>query len=106
MKVSGVPFVMNDRGKIDAEQNLRTEFARLFDRSDMGKVGFKVKAVGTLDEVKDGLGEAKHADKLKAIVKDGDRVVLVDADFGKRPETMAFSVSLRDGEAYVVAMFD
>jgi ketosteroid isomerase-like protein len=106
MQVSGVPFVMNDRGKVDAEAHLRKEFARLFDRSDMSNLAFEVKAVGTLAEVKAKLGEKKHAEKLKAVLKDGDRVVLVDADFGMRKETMAFAVATHDGKALVVGMFD
>ena len=106
MKHSGVPFVMYDRGRIEREQDLRAEFARLFDRSDMGELEFEVKAVGTLEEVKDELGEVKHEGKLKAVVGDGDRVVLVDADFGKRKETMSFAVSARDVKFRVIAMFD
>jgi hypothetical protein len=106
MKVSGVPFVMNDRGKVETEKALRQEFTRLFDRSDMSKLAFEVKAVGTLDAVKAKLGEKKHEEKLRAILKDGDRVVLVDADFGKRKETMSFAVAVRDSKALVVGMFD
>jgi hypothetical protein len=106
MKVSGVPFVMNDRGKVETEKGLRQEFTRLFDRSDMSKLKYEVKAVGTLDEVKAKLGEKKHEEKLRALLKDGDRVVLVDADLGKRKETMSFAVSVREGKALVVGMFD
>jgi hypothetical protein len=106
MKVSGVPFVMNDRGKVETGEALRQEFTRLFHRADMSKLQYKVKAVGTLDQVKSKLVEKKHEVKLKAILKEGDRVVLADADFGKRVETMSFAVTIRDGKALVVGMFD
>jgi uncharacterized protein YqgV (UPF0045/DUF77 family) len=106
IKVCGLPFVMNDRGQVGAEADLRKEFTRIFDRLDMSKLKYELKAVGTLAEVKGKLGEKKHEEKLKAILKEGDRVVLADGDFDKRKETMSFAVSVRDGKVRVMGMFD
>jgi tRNA U54 and U55 pseudouridine synthase Pus10 len=106
MKVSGVPFVMNDRGPVGVEADLRKEFARLFKRSDMSKLKYELKAVGTIEEVNGELGEKKHEEKIRAVLKEGDRVVVAEADFGKRKETMSFVVTTRDGKVVVVGMFD
>jgi hypothetical protein len=108
MKQCGVPFLMNDRGKMETEAALRQELRRLFDRGDMSTMTFTVKAVGTLDEVKGKLAEPRHADKLKDILREGDRVVLVDAEFGKdkRKENLVFAVGPRGGQVRVNGMLD
>lgn len=107
LKVSAVPFVMNDRGKVETEAALKAEFTRLFARSDLSSLTYEVKAVGTLEVVRGKLAEKRHEAKLRTALEDGGRVVLVDAAFRKgRTENMAFAVRVRDGKALVTGMFD
>jgi hypothetical protein len=107
MRAVAVPFVMNDRGKVETGAALRAEFTRIFDRSDLSTLKYEVKAVGTLEAVRGRLAEKRHEAKLKAVLEKDGRVVLVDAELRKgRAESMSFAVRVRDGTAVVTAMFD
>jgi hypothetical protein len=108
LKLAKTPFLVRYK-TLKSTKEFQTHFTEFFDDKELGETEWKTVAAGKLDEVKDKLDEKQHYADLKAILREGDRVVLIEVRFGKKLEKrdlMAFAVAVESKETRVIGYVD
>jgi len=104
IKLAGTPFYVKNRDlikdKAELEKHLNEEF-----KKNAGKVNdltHSVKEILAFENIKEKVTEDKE--KINEVLKDGDRVVLMEVKIGDKEMTVAVAVALRQGKAFVVGV--
>jgi molybdopterin converting factor small subunit len=104
MKIAGTPFYLKNRDLIKDKAELEKHFAEEF-KKNAGKVNdlsHSVKEIHSFESIKDQINEDKE--KINEVLKDGDRVVLLEVKIGEKEMKVAIAVALRQGKASVVGV--
>jgi hypothetical protein len=108
LKLAKTPFLVRYK-TLKSTEHFQTDFAEFFDDKELGETEWKTVAAGKLDEVKDKLDEKQHYADLNAILKENDRVVLIEVRFGKnleKTDLMAFAVAVESTKTKVIGFVD
>lgn len=104
MKIAGTPFYLKNRDLIKDKVELEKHFTEEF-KKNAGKVNdltHSVKEIHAFENIKEQVTEDKE--KVNEVLKDGDRVVLLEVKIGDKEMTIAIAVALRQGKASVVGV--
>lgn len=104
MKIASTPFYLKNRELIKDKAELGKHFAEEF-KKNAGKVNdltYSVKEIHSFENIKEQVAEDKE--KVNEVLKDGDRVVLLEVKIGDKEMTVAIAVALRQGKASVVGV--
>lgn len=96
MKVCDVPFFQDGQKIIKDRDELKKEFAKVFQDKDLTQLSFEIKEVHLFDKIGAKLNE-KDRELLKEVIGKEDRVVLVDVKVGDRGDKAAIMVRAKDG---------
>lgn len=101
MKIASTPFYLKNRDLIKDKAELEKHFSEEF-KKNAGKVNdltHSVKEIHSFENIKEKINEDKE--KIDEVLKDGDRVVLLEVKIGDKEMTVAIAVALRQGKASV-----
>lgn len=104
IKLSGTPFYVKNRDLIKNKAELEKHFNEEF-KKNAGKVNdltHSVKEIHAFEDIKEKVTEDKE--KINEVLKDGDRVVLMEVKIGDKEMTVAIAVSLCQGKPFVVGV--
>ena len=104
MKIASTPFYLKNRDLIKDKAELEKHFSEEF-KKNAGKVNdltHSVKEIHAFENIKEKINEDKE--KINEVLKDGDRVVLLEVKIGDKEMTVAIAVALRQGKASVVGV--
>ena len=104
MKIASTPFYIKNRDLIKDKAELEKHFSEEF-KKNAGKVDdltHSVKEIHSFENIKEKINEDKE--KIDEVLKDGDRVVLLEVKIGDKEMTVAIAVALRQGKASVVGV--
>jgi len=105
MKAVDVPFFMDGQRNIKDRDELRKEFASIYDKKDLTQIAFEVKEVHAFEKFQDKFSE-KDRELLKEVAGKGDFIVHVEIATPGKKEAVALVVRLRDGKAKVAGLRD
>jgi hypothetical protein len=104
MKISSVPFYVKNadlfKERADLEKHLREEFQK--NAGKLSGLTHEFKDVHSFESIKDQISEDKE--KVFQVLKDGDRVPVVQVKVGDKTMDVAFAVAIRQGKAMVVGV--
>lgn len=104
MKIAGTPFYLKNRDIIKDKVDLENYFTEEF-KKNAGKTNgltHSVKEIHSFENIKEQVTEDKE--KINEILKDGDRVVLLEVKIGDKEMMVAVAVAVRQGKASVVGV--
>ena len=90
--------------KVEDKAELEKHFSEEF-KKNVGKVDdltHSFKEIHSFENIKEKINEDKE--KIDEVLKDGDRVVLLEVKIGDKEMTVAIAVALRQGKASVVGV--
>lgn len=104
MKVSAVPFYVKNhdliRDRAELEKHFQVEVLKT--PGKLNGLKYEVKNVHAFENIKDQISNDKE--KITEVLKDGDRVLVVEVKVGEKTVEIAIGVAFRNGKAAVVGL--